>query len=241
MLDVCAVCGGDGTSCNGPSISNFYTPTPGACECSINKPTATPVYTPTSLPPTATPKPVSTVSVNSNPTPLPALPTATPTQTKTAVVVPTIPASICGNKDITDLIFALDGGSHSLKNVASMVKNQLIKKDPSLKNFALTYLQQAEDLHIKGWASAWGFPQIVSECTLAVNCVVQDLSINRSDYKSDITNLKNVVRVMISKLKTFKDSRSQRSAKSFTALVNKYFKQATEALKLIPVSSTNCK
>jgi hypothetical protein len=249
--DACGVCGGNGSSCGTPVANGTTNPTTTSSAPPSGGSTASP--TPTAV---INGSPTVTPTGGSNQTPAPTatiggsgigIPSPTPTfnanngngGTPTPTTIPGAGQN-CNYKDITDLIFALDGGSAALKSITKATSERLLKLDKTQTAYTKNVLRRAERLHMGAWTDAWSFPQIVANCPLAANCFSANLASKKNNYKKNVDELRALNRSLLARMKSLRIASNKRTEQSFQGLTNKHYREAIATLKNVPKSSVSC-
>jgi hypothetical protein len=151
------------------------------------------------------------------------------------------PSSDCTNKDITDVIFALDQGSNALNVAVRTAGKRLLKvaaNDKAVKKFVASALKRSEQLHMDGWAGAWSFPQIVGECPLSASCTKTDLTPSIQSYLQSADQMRKIGASIVKRLRRY--PAGQKSVASLSRSLERHYGEAVEVSKKLPTVSIKC-
>lgn len=210
--------------CDGVPWSGKVVDSCGVCggngsTCTTPTPTVTPGNS--ELPPTATPIVAPTV--------IPA-PTSTPLR------------SVCTNTDVKSVLVGLDGGSQALQRlVRSGAKTLLQARNASAnKRFSESIQKKSLAAHKTAWSSAWGIPQVATNCSLEVNCSSADLSHLKTSYIASVKQLRSLISQVASRLKTTKKASAVKFAKRISVEGDRLLAEVLKLAEGLPLKTTSC-
>lgn len=174
---------------------------PGDCGCGVPEDPFCGVLPPTPTP-TATPTPTPTPTPTVRPS---ATPTATPTARPSAgpSINPLLPPD-CDTRDITHLLFSLDGVAAEQKEIldgALKRLNRYARTDRRLKAFVGATSATGARLYADSWNVVWSIDKINFSCPPDAGCLAVSNSKNLDQYDQNAKQLLVLTRQAVRKLR----------------------------------------
>ena len=149
----------------------------------------------------------------------------------------------CTNVDISEQLFALDGGAANqlalIKQAAAKIRKSSLKKKQEGRVVSGKLVTSAHQLYLGTWTIVWSVPTIIQSCDASPLCITSDHSGSISTYLGNVQSLDNIYAQLLTlgrKTRAFsKSSVTRLSRREKEAL------KANQALAAtVPLTTTVC-
>jgi hypothetical protein len=146
----------------------------------------------------------------------------------------------CSDKDVTNDLFVLDGGSARQAKLLTKAAKELLRKSKlvSDRKFANDQIKAADKLHQRNWTLSWQIPQKIVSCTNTSFCVKFDNSATITEYNKNSNELFSRTNKTVARLR--KVTGLKTAGKNIIKSANSELTKSLAVSNSIPATSSKC-